>query len=96
MNDPMTNVFKTSPNIAVAYVFGSRVYGKATKASDYDVAVLFKDGYGLDDLLDVTLRLTDAFDIDLDFIDVVGLNDAPIELAFDIIAKGKVVYCVDE
>jgi len=31
----------------------------------------------------------------LDSIDVVGLNFASVELAFDVIAKGKPVYCVD-
>lgn len=96
MIEAMINVFKTFPNIAFAYVFGSRVYGKTTSTSDYDVALLFKNDYGLDDLLDVTLRLAETLDIDLDSIDVIELNHAPVELAYDIIAKGKLVYCADD
>ena len=91
----MMNVFKTFSNITAAYVFGSRVYGKTTKTSDYDVAVLFKGDHTLDELLDVTLRLADALNIDLNSIDVVGLNDAPVEVAYDITAKGKLIYCAD-
>jgi len=91
----MINVFKTFSNIAAAYMFGSRVYGKTTKTSDYDVAVLFKGDYSLDELLDVTLRLAKALNIDLNSIDFVGLNDAPVEVAYDIIVKGKLIYCAD-
>ena len=92
MIEAMVNVFKAFSNIAAAYMFGSRVCGKATKASDYDVGLLFKDYYSLDEVLNITLRLADALDVDLDFINVVGLNYAPVELAFDIIAKGKLIY----
>ncbi len=95
MIEALINVFKTFPNIGVAYVFGSQVYGKTTKTSDYDVAVLFKSDYTLDEILNVTLRLTEALNIDLDSIDVVGLNDASVEVAYDIVAKGKLVYCED-
>ena len=73
MIDDLNSVLKSFPNIVAAYIFGSRVYGKTTKASDYDVAVLFKGDYSLDELLNVTLRLAKAFDIDFDSIDVVGL-----------------------
>ena len=96
MIEAMISVFKAFSNVAAAYMFGTRVYGKTTKTSDYDVALLFKDDYGLDEVLNVTLRLADALDIDLDSIDVVGLNYAPVELAFDVIAKGKLIYCIND
>lgn len=91
----MINVFETFPNITAAYIFGSRVYGKERKASDYDVALLFKGDYSLDEQLDVTLKLASAFDVDLDSIDVIELNYAPVELAYEVISKGKLVYCKD-
>jgi len=93
--DDLNSVLKAFPNIVAAYIFGSRVSGKTTKTSDYDVAVLFEGDYSLDELLNVTLRLARAFDVDLASVDVVGLNDAPVELAYDIIARGKLVYCTD-
>jgi len=93
--EALISVFKTFPKITAAYVFGSRVYGKTTKASDYDVAVLFKGDCTLDELLDVTLKLADALNVDLNLIDVVGLNNAPVEVAYDIVAKGKLTYCAD-
>ena len=45
--------------------------------------------------MDVTLKLADAPNVDLNLIDVIGLNNVPIEVAYDIIAKGKLIYCVD-
>jgi predicted nucleotidyltransferase len=83
----MIGVFKAYPNIAVAYIFGSRVYGKKGKEGDYDVALLFKDDHSLDEQLDITLRLAQVFDVDLDAIDVIELNHAPVELAYEVIAK---------
>jgi len=96
MIEAMINVFKSFSNIVTAYVFGSRVYGKPAETSDYDVALLFRGDYGLDELLDVTLRLTEALDVDLDSVDVVGLDCAPVELAYEVLARGKLVYCVDD
>lgn len=95
MIEALTKVFTAFSNVAAAYVFGSRVYGKAAKASDYDVAVLFRGDHTLDELLDITLRLADVLDVDLNSIDIVGLNDAPVEVAYDVIAKGKLIYCID-
>jgi len=95
MIETMISVFKTFPNIVAAYIFGSRVYGKKGKTSDYDVALLFKGDYSLDEQLDVTLKLAHVFDVDLDSIDVIELNHAPVELAYEVISKGKLVYCKD-
>lgn len=39
--------------------------------------------------------MADALNVDLNLIDVVVLNDAPVEVAYDIIAKGNLIYCGD-
>jgi hypothetical protein len=93
MIESVKSIFKTHPVIVAAYIFGSRVYGKGRKTSDYDFAILNKGQYTLDEQLDLTLKLAQTLDVKLDSIDLIELNRAPVELAFEIISKGKLIYC---
>ncbi len=79
-----------SPDIRLAYLFGSRAQGSAGPISDCDVAVLFSNSphHGLryklaHDLNKAVMR---------DQVDLVVLNSAPIELRYAVIASGIVVY----
>jgi hypothetical protein len=93
MIESIKSIFKTHPGIVAAYIFGSRVYGKGRKTSDYDFAILNKEQYALDKQLDLTLKLAQTLDVKLDSIDLIELNRAPAELAFEVISKGKLIYC---
>ncbi len=79
------------PEIALSYIFGSRVNGNVGLMSDYDFAIQVD---GQVDKLEIQARLTHALVINLgiDRVDVVLLQDAPIELAYHIIADGQLVY----
>lgn len=92
----LRQLLQQRPNVVAAYLFGSRAYGKPLGTSDYDVAVLFAEGYTLDDILDLTVGISDVFEADLDDVDVIALNDSPVELAYEAIAKGRLVYCADD
>lgn len=99
MNKPAQRIheaIKSHPRVLAVYLFGSRAYGKPSKRSDYDVGILFREDYSLDDLLDVTIALARGLDVDYDSLDVVALNDVRVELAFEVIAKGKLVYSASE
>ena len=79
-----------SPDIRLAYLFGSRAQGSAGPISDYDVAVLFSNSPHYD------LRYKLAYDLNKavmrNQVDLVVLNSAPIELRYAVIASGIVVY----
>jgi len=99
LNKPAQRIheaIKSHPRVLAVYLFGSRAYGKPSKRSDYDVGILFREDYSLDDLLDVTIALARGLDVDYDSLDVVALNDVRVELAFEVIAKGKLVYSASE
>ena len=78
------------PNILLAYLFGSRVSGSVGPQSDYDFAVLFSDEpeagrvSGLKHRISILLRT--------DRIDLVVLNRAPVELRYNVVASGRILY----
>lgn len=83
--------------IAAAYLFGSRATGEATEQSDIDVAVLvFPEearSFGLWEELALEAEL--SLRLKADKVHVVVLNRCPLRLAYNVIAKGKVIYEVD-
>ena len=77
-------------DIGLVYLFGSRAQGTDGPMSDCDLSVWVAS----DVTLDLCMRLHQALgallgDVSLD---LVFLNDAPIELAYAIIAQGKLLY----
>jgi len=83
-------IFAEEKNILLTYIFGSQLTGKIGPQSDYDFAVFlsqktsFPFKYKLKNKL---LSILDSKQVDL-----VILNDAPIELKYKIIATGKVIF----
>jgi predicted nucleotidyltransferase len=83
--------------IAAAYLFGSRATGEATERSDIDVAVLVfpeeAKSFGLWEELGLEAEL--SLRLGTDRVDVVVLNRCPLPLAYNIVAKGQVIYEAD-
>ncbi len=79
------------PELRLAYLFGSQVEGQTGPLSDYDFGVLIDD---IQAAPAVRARLAHELGRILGTcdVDVVILNRAPIELAYAIIAQGKLVY----
>lgn len=88
--------------VAVLYLFGSHAEGLATPVSDIDVGVLFApDALPLPEnktelynaLYDV---FTDVFDMSgFRDIDIIFLDQARLELQFDVITHGRVLFETD-
>ncbi|MEZ4865735.1 MAG: nucleotidyltransferase domain-containing protein [Caldilineaceae bacterium] len=79
------------PAISLLYLFGSQVEGRLGPMSDYDFAIL------LDHRVNgrnVQAQITHLFceQLDAAHVDVVLLNQAPIELAYAVIAQGQLLY----
>jgi len=76
--------------IVLAYLFGSRAENRPGPLSDHDLAVLFsenppsRDKYHLAHLVAVLLGTGE--------VDLVVLNQAPVELRYHVIATGHLLY----
>ena len=83
------------PELKLAYLFGSQVGGRPGPLSDYDFGVLLGDAR---DVPALRARLAHELGraLGTDRIDVVILNRAPVELAYAVIAQGKLIHQIDE
>jgi predicted nucleotidyltransferase len=88
--EPLQSYFADQSDVMLAYLFGSRAAGRAASQSDYDIAVLphanmpparrFQLGSELS-------RLLGGLPVDL-----IVLNQAPVELRYAVVATGKCVF----
>lgn len=74
------------PAIQLVYLFGSRVTGSSGPMSDTDLAILL-DRAALVPALRVELAQRLAEALDSDQLDLVILNQAPIEFAYSVILR---------
>lgn len=83
------------PELKLVYLFGSQIDGPAGPESDYDFVLLVDD---VRQVLAFRARLTHELGdvLETDRVDVVILNQAPVELAYAVIAQGRPVYQRDE
>lgn len=92
--EALKSIFRSFPDVKLAYIFGSRANGEAGPLSDYDFAVYFdlKDKIRM---TDIRFQLSDRLSRELktDKIDLVVLNmtESP-ELKYNIIKDGRVIY----
>lgn len=81
--------------LSVVYLFGSYAEGKSLPFSDVDIAVLFKEASRLDD--DIGGIYNELYDVFTGLfpsknMDIVFLQKANLELCFDVVSHGKVIY----
>ena len=76
----LTDRLAAFPEIAFAYLFGSRARAEERPDSDWDVAVYLREDLTAHERFRLRLRLTAELE-DLGRVDVVALNDAPPLLA---------------
>ena len=89
--EKLSNVLTSLKGISLIYLFGSQAEGRLGPMSDHDLGVLVdRAADGEQARAWLTHELARA--LQTDRIDVVWLNRAPIELAYAIIAQGKVLY----
>ena len=79
--------------VVFAYVFGSFAEGRARSGSDVDVAVYVEGVFGWRDHVRLMHDLEDAVGRR---VDLVVLNEAPPLLAYEVVSKGRLVYCRDD
>jgi predicted nucleotidyltransferase len=82
-------------DIGVVYLFGTYAEGKQQPLSDIDFGIVFLDGSVL--LADMSRTYNELYDILTDVfpgksIDIVFLGTASLEIRFDAITHGQVIY----
>lgn len=94
IKEAVSNALATKPEVLAGYVFGSVASGKQRPNSDVDIAVLVDEKllkknplkYRLSLMMDLGAALKRAD------VDVVLMNEAPPALAYNIVAKGVLVF----
>ncbi|UMZ74973.1 type VII toxin-antitoxin system MntA family adenylyltransferase antitoxin [Natranaerofaba carboxydovora] len=88
INDDIKN------HVVTIYIFGSRANKKNNPNSDYDIAVLLKDSVPKNIYFDKKLDFINFFTgiLETDHVDLVILNEAPLEIAYRIFAQGTILY----
>ena len=95
LNEQMHAIVEELPEIALVYLFGSQVTGQTGPLSDMDLAILLTpeaDGRSVR----ASFAHAAAVALGTDRIDVILLNQAPIELAYAIIAEGELLFRRDK
>lgn len=98
---------KKTKNILAVYLFGSCVYGKKGKLSDFDIGVLFEDPREIladpkkslaiyERLFDIFAPLVKEKKKSADKLDLVFLQKTPLSLQKEVLLKGKLLYSKDQ
>jgi len=83
-------IFSDERNILLAYIFGSQVIGKIGPLSDYDFAVFLSQKPSFQFKYKLKNKLVNI--LNTEQVDLVILNDAPVELKYKVIATGKIIF----
>lgn len=89
----LADLIKSSPDVSLAYVFGSIARGEARRTSDLDLAVLFTRMPSPERIAEmvVAVERTAGRPVDL-----VVLNSASPLLAHEVVSTGRLLVCRDD
>lgn len=94
MNQVIKILQKEIPGLSAVYLFGSRSEGQARPDSDTDIAYLSAGPEMTSvDRFFLAQQLADILNTDVDLVD---LRTASTILRFEIVGKGKRIFCLDE
>jgi len=85
-------------DLAFAYLFGSVAKGRSGPLSDVDAAVYFSPQGDARSRFHRQIQLISKLSsaLDRDDVDVVRLQDAPLDLAREVVENGKLLFCRDD
>ncbi|MBI4688615.1 MAG: nucleotidyltransferase domain-containing protein [Nitrospirae bacterium] len=83
--------------VAIAYLFGSEAKGTSGVLSDIDIAVFFDKKTDKSERFDMRLRLSSELSsIKNKSVDLILLNDSPVQLSYEVIKHGKLIFCKEK
>jgi uncharacterized protein len=93
----LDGLLSEEPDVQFSYLFGSHAKGRPRRASDVDVAVHLGGHQGRGDRFERALELEGRAERALSrSFQFVVLNDAPLELRFNVLAHGILVTARDD
>jgi uncharacterized protein len=93
LSQALPGILVNFPGISLVYLFGSQVEGETGPMSDFDLAIV--DDSLEDDVIQAQFQHALVLALQTDRVDIVLLKRAPIELAYHVIAGGKLIYKKD-
>ncbi|MBI5213655.1 MAG: nucleotidyltransferase domain-containing protein [Nitrospirae bacterium] len=82
--------------VIIAYLFGSEAKGKAGVLSDIDIALFVDRNIPKLERFDLRLRLSNELSsVMTKRVDIIILNDSPLQLSYEVIKHGRVIFCMD-
>jgi predicted nucleotidyltransferase len=98
LDDALVAALRPVPEVAIAYLFGSRGAGRARADSDVDVAVIFAPNVDPARRFELRCELSDrlAAAVRVDRADVVDLEAASPLLAHEVLRRGRLLLSRDE
>jgi predicted nucleotidyltransferase len=91
LKDMLSTMVADLSGVSLIYLFGSQVEGSPGPMSDYDLGVVVEHGAD-GQRIQAHLAHELALALQTDRVDVLLLNCAPVELAYAVVAQGKVLY----
>ena len=88
--EKMQDYLAKLPGLVCAYIFGSFGTIYQTDLSDIDIALLFHEKEELMALLAIEAEISSIFEVDK--IDLIDLNSAPVLLCHKIVREGEKIY----
>ena len=88
--EPLQSFFADQLDVLVAYLFGSRAEGRAAPGSDYDIAVLTRAKLAPARRFELASELGQL--LRGQPVDLIVLNDVPVELSYAVVASGRCVF----
>jgi predicted nucleotidyltransferase len=94
----VVNILSENNHIICLFVFGSLAQGKLKPLSDLDFAVLLSNQLNRQERFQMHLDLIGILSslFRTDEIDLVLMNDAPMRFSYNIMKKGKILFCKDK
>ncbi len=83
-------IFSNENDLLLAYIFGSQLRGKIGPLSDYDFAVFLSQKPSFQFKYRLKNKLVNV--LNTGQVDLIILNDAPVELKYKVIATGKIIF----
>lgn len=97
LSEKILGIFNKTEEVEFAYLFGSGAKGISGILSDIDIALFVDRNLAKAERFDLRLRLSSKLSsIMKKPVDVVTLNDSSVQLSYEVIKHGKVIFCKDK
>lgn len=92
MEEKIKEILLKEKECEAIVLFGSYARGTQSSESDIDIAVKFEKGIDKKQLYEISIKLEESLNKDIDLIDLDEIGDT---FRYEILVNGKTLYCKD-